>query len=66
MLDAREDALDEHGFCVAVVVEDHAPVTHAHAETLAAREPSHVERAILSEETIDRPSLTRLEIRGLA
>jgi hypothetical protein len=50
---AREDALDEHGFCVVVVVEDHAPVTDAQAETLAAREPSHVERAILNEETIE-------------
>ncbi|MCW3020206.1 MAG: hypothetical protein JWN10_2514 [Solirubrobacterales bacterium] len=50
---ARKDAPDEHGLRLAVVVEDHAPVTDAQPETLAAREPSHVERAILGEETIE-------------
>jgi hypothetical protein len=45
--------MDEHGFRLAVVVEDHTPVTDAQAEMLAACEPSHVERAILREETIE-------------
>jgi hypothetical protein len=60
---ARQDAPDEHGLRLAVVVEDHAPVTDAQAEVLAAREPSNVERAILGEETIEAAQ-TRLRIGG--
>lgn len=49
----RKDAPDQHDLFSVVVVKDHAPVADAQPEVLAACQPSHVERAILDEETIE-------------